>query len=291
MDRAQGGGPQALGVLQRRDGGQVVVVDQEQDDPAGVVRRLELDAPVTGLGQDGGLGPVFAVEPDEHEHQDREDDHDQPGALGELHHREQHHDKRRVDPARGVDHEPPPPAGFPGPAVVPGHAEAGHGESGEHPDRVERDERVDGGARHQHQRQGQRGQQDDPVGEHQPVPAPGQPAGQEGVVGDEAGQVREPGEAGVAAGEQDGGGRGLQRVERDLPGGGVAEDEPGFLGEHGGEPGGVRDRVGGVREPGDARDQEGHDGALGGEDLPRVPSFRRAQRADRVGHGLDPGQR
>src|SRR5580704_8798983 len=28
---------------------------------------------------------------------------------------EQHHDKRRVDPARGIDHKPTPPAGLPDP--------------------------------------------------------------------------------------------------------------------------------------------------------------------------------
>ena len=200
--------------------------------------------------------PVFPVEPDEQVHQGREQDDDEPRALGELHHREQHHDQRGVDPARGVDREPAPPARLPGPAVVAGHAEPGHGEAGEHADGVERDEGVDGRARHQHQRQRQRGEQDDPVGEHQPVAAPGQPPGQEGVLGDEAGQEREAGEAGVAAGEQDGGGRGLEEVEHDLPGQGVPEHRPGFLGQHGREPGGVGGGVGDVREPGDPRDQE-----------------------------------
>jgi hypothetical protein len=40
VHRAQHGGPQAPCVFQRRDGGQVVAVDKEQDDPAGVVGRL-----------------------------------------------------------------------------------------------------------------------------------------------------------------------------------------------------------------------------------------------------------
>ncbi len=38
-------------------------------------------------------------------------------------------------------------------------------------------------------------------------------------------------------------------------------------------------------------DQERHDRPLHGQDLPGVPPLRRAQRADRVGHRLDPGQR
>jgi hypothetical protein len=116
-------------------------------------------------------------------------------------------------------------------------------------------------------------------------------AGQERVFRDEAGQEREPGEAGVPAGEQDGSGPGLEHEEHELSGGAVTEDGPRLLGEHGGEAGRVRDRVGDVREPGDPGDQDSHDRALGGQDLPRVPPFRRAQRADGVGHRLDPGQR
>ena len=49
--------------------------------------------------------------------------------------------------------------------------------------------------------------------------------------------------------------------------------------------------MGDVREPGDPGDQERDDRALHGQDLPGVTAFRRVQRADRVGDGLDPGQR
>ena len=78
VDRAQYGRPQASRVFQRRDGGQVVAVDKEQDDPAGVVRRLGSRAAVGGVGEALGLGPVLPVEPDKGEYQHREDDDDQP---------------------------------------------------------------------------------------------------------------------------------------------------------------------------------------------------------------------
>jgi hypothetical protein len=64
-------------------------------------------------------------------------------------------------------------------------------------------------AGHEQQQRGQHGQHDDPVGEHQPVAALGEPAGQERVLGHEAGQEREPVEARVAAGVEDQRGRGL----------------------------------------------------------------------------------
>ena len=57
------------------------------------------------------------------------------------------------------------------------------------------------------------GEDDDPVREHEPVAAPGELAGEEGVLGDEAGEVREPVEARVAACPEDQHRRGLHEEE------------------------------------------------------------------------------
>ena len=117
----------------------------------------------------------------------------------------------------------------------------------------------------------------------------GQPAGQELVAGHEAGQEREAAEAGVAPGEQDQRGRRLHDEVHEVP---VApEHRVRFLGQDGRVAGLVRDGVGDVRHPGDARDKEGDNRALGDQDLPGVAALWRAERADRVGDRLDPGQR
>ena len=111
VHRAQRGRVQALGVPDRGDGGQVVAVDQEQDDAPGVVRRMRVQV-VAGVFQDGRLLAVLPVEADQRVHEHREDDHDQPRALGELHHREQHHDEGGIGPAR---------LGDPRAEILPGH--------------------------------------------------------------------------------------------------------------------------------------------------------------------------
>ena len=75
-------------------------------------------------------------------------------------------------------------------------------------------------------------EQDDRVGEHQPVPALEQPAGQERVARHVAGQEREAVEAGVAAGVEDQHGRELHQQEQRVADERAAEDDLGFLGEH-----------------------------------------------------------
>ena len=117
----------------------------------------------------------------------------------------------------------------------------------------------------------------------------GQPAGQERVAGDEAGQEREPAEAGVTTGKQDQRGCRLDHEVHEMSG--AAEDGVSLLREHRRVAGLVRYRVRDVRQPGDAADQEGDDRALGDQDLPGVAPLRRPQRADRVGYCLDTGQR
>jgi hypothetical protein len=176
-------------------------------------------------------------------------------------------------------------------ALVLRHAEASHRERGEHADRVQRDQVVDVGVLDDQQRDRDDGQQDDRVGEHQPVPALEQPPGQERVARHVAGQEREAVEAGIAAGVQDEHGRELEQVEEGLSGEPVPEDELGLLREHGRVAGQMRGRVGPVGQPGDAGDQDAEDRALGHEHLAGVPAFRRPECADGVGDRLDAGQR
>ena len=94
--------------------------------------------------------------------------------------------------------------------MVGDHAGAGHGEAGEDADAVHRDERRHLGPGRQQQGDGRAGQQQDPVGEDEPVAAHRQLAGKERVLGHEADQEGEPGEARVGGENEDQGGGGLQ---------------------------------------------------------------------------------
>ena len=132
--------------------------------------------------------------------------------------------------------------------VLLGHAGLGEGERGEHADGVERDQLGDVGLEDDHGDGGDDGQGDDAVGEHQPVAALGELLGQEPVVGGEAGQPGEVGEAGVGRQHQDehGGAQG-EHVEdvaerrRAVDGlGDLGDDRLAVAGDHvhlGGQPG------------------------------------------------------
>ena len=109
--------------------------------------------------------------------------------------------------------------------MVLGHAGAGHGEAGEHADGVHRDERRDLGVGGDQEDDGGPGQQQDAVGEHETVTPHRQLAGQERVLGHEADQEREAGEAGVGGQNQDQRRRRLQQVEEDAARGARAVDE------------------------------------------------------------------
>jgi hypothetical protein len=292
VDRAQARRAQPAGVADRGERGQVDAIDEDQDHPPRIVRRLvvlaELPASLQVL-QDLGFHPVYPVEPDEREHQHREDDDDHPGALGELHDREDQHDERGVDGGDGVDEPAAAPARFPDPLVVHGHAEARHREPGEHADRVERDQPVDLGAGSDQEDHRDDREHDDAVGQRQPVAPLGQPAGQERVTRDEAGQEREAAEAGVAAGVEDQRGGGLDHEVHEVGRG--AEDDVGLLGEHRRVARLIGDGVRHVGEPGDAGDEERDDRSLGDQDLPGVAALGRLQGADGVGDRLDASKR
>ena len=97
---------------------------------------------------------------------------------------------------------------------MPDHAELGEGEAGEHADDVELDEPVEVGVEADDQRDRGRGEQQDAVGEHQPVAAVVQLPGQVAVAGQDRGQPGEAVERGVGGEDEDRRGGGLEQVEQ-----------------------------------------------------------------------------
>jgi hypothetical protein len=290
VHRADLGRSQRPRVTERGQRGQVKAVHEDEDHPPRVVRRGRRLHPGDCL-KHLGLGPVLRVQPDQRGNEDHEQHEHDPGALGELHHGKDHDDDQRQGAGREVDDELGPPALLAARVVVLGHAEAGHRERGENADGVQRHQAVDVRVLDDQQRDRGDRQQDDRVGENQPVPALEQPAGQERVARDVAGQEREAVEARVAAGVEDEHGGQLHQVEQRLPGERVAEDHLGFLGEHRRVPDHVRGGMRRVRQPADARDKHAEDDALGDQHLAGVPALRRVERPHRVADRLDAGQR
>lgn len=150
-----------------------------------------------------GLRLVLAVEPEQDDVEQRAEDDDEPGALGELEHGEDEDDDRGEHGGKAVDHLAVLPARLAQRAVVLHHAGPRDREPGEHTDRVERDEAREIGAGADDEGDAHDGKDDDAVGERQPVAAPGHPAGQERIPGDKAREVGEAVEARVAPGEKD----------------------------------------------------------------------------------------
>ena len=105
-----------------------------------------------------------------------------------------------------------------------GHARLRQGERGEHADGVERDQLGDVGLEEDDRDGAGDGQGDDAVGEHQAVAALGELLGHERVVGVEAGQAGEVGEAGVGRQHQDEHGGGLGEQEQHVADGAAAVD-------------------------------------------------------------------
>ena len=104
--------------------------------------------------------------------------------------------------------------------------DAGHGEAGEHADGVEGDQAVDlAPVKTSRGAMATTASTRMPLENDQAVAAPGQLAGQEGVLGHEAGEEREAVEAGVAAGVEDEDRGQLDHVEEDVADPGGAEHE------------------------------------------------------------------
>ena len=175
--------------------------------------------------------------------------------------------------------------------IVFGHAIAGHRESGEHAHREHRHQRVDPASRGDQKRHRERGQQDDGIGEHQPMTALHQWAWQETVLGNEVSQRRKTVEAGIGTVVQNRRTRRLQQKVQDVADHSVAEDRPADLGEHRRISGRKRNGMSGVAEPGHTGQQQPKNRSHHGQHPARVRAFRLTKQVDRVGDRLDPGQR
>ena len=121
-----------------------------------------------------------------------------------------------IEPTRLMT-ERPLPAGLSVRALEPEHAELRQGEAREHADRVERDQRRSVAVERDDQKARERGEEDDPVREHEAIASVGHLPGQEAVSGDDRRQPREVGECGVGGEDQDREGRELQHVVHERP--------------------------------------------------------------------------
>ena len=130
-----------------------------------------------------------------------------------------------------------------------------------------------------------------PLEKDEAVAPPGQLAGQERVAGHEAGEEREPVEAGVAAGVEHEQGGGLDDVEEGPADHAAAEHVVDLLGDHRRRAGGVGHGVGPAGEHGHAEDQERQHRAHDHEGLAGVARLGLAEAAHPVGDGLESGER
>jgi len=194
VDGPQRRRPQAAGVAQAGDGGQVVVVDETRTPCAGSRSVARPRAgPSSGAGCRCPPGPTppartagFSQISPGTPSANRMTTSQAPSLNFTM--VKMMTTMSEVSPAAKRDDLLVPPVRPLVAAEEAGHAEPGQRERREHADGVERHQPVDVGAREGQQRAGQDGQHDDAVGEHQPVPALGEPPGQEGVLGHEAGQ-------------------------------------------------------------------------------------------------------
>ena len=182
------------------------------DDPFLALRAGEDEIPT-----DRELPPRRVVlELDEQHRPDDQgnEDHDEVGAVGELHRGDDDEHDGGQDRAKAVDRRPPPPATLPVAGPVADHPDLRQREAHEHPDRVERDQRVGVPAEEHEQRGRDRGEEHDPVAEREPVAAEGELARDVAVDREQRGQPRERVEARVRGEEQDQRRAGLEKVEQ-----------------------------------------------------------------------------
>ena len=130
-----------------------------------------------------------------------------------------------------------------------------------------------------------------PVGEGQAVAPPGQLAGQEGVLGHEAGQEGEAVEAGVAAGVEDEQGGQLDHVEEELAEARWSRRRRGPPGRPRSGTAGVGDGMGQVGQEGDPEHQEGQHRAHDHQGDAGVARLGAPEAGHPVGDGLQPGER
>ena len=257
------------------------------------------------LGVDVAVVAVYA----EHQRvEDRHDHEDQPGAVGELGHGDDHEHGEGHERAEAVDHQigahlsafELARALAQQPSPVPDHAGLAEGEGDEDTDDVELDQRGDVRVvDHQDHDRG-RGEGDDAVRVDEAVAAGGQGLRRVAVGGEHRAEQRESVEGGVRREQQHRGRRSLDDEEGQ---GVVAEHRGGDLRDHAAlRSGGAileSHQVAGVLDVVDTRDQ-GHrdeadeqddrDAAHGDERLLRVLDLGAAEGLDTVADRLDTGE-
>ncbi len=164
------------------------------------------------------------------------------------------------------------------------HARLRQGEAGEHPHRIERDQAVGLGPEDHEDRDGRDHEPDDAVGEDQLVTPVHELPGHETVAGQDRGQARKAGEAGVGRQEQDGHGGYLQGVVEEAS----SVDGVAYLAE---------DRVrlpeaitcSTLAQSGDSQQEESQDGGHDAQGERGVLALRRLEGGHGVGDGLGAG--
>jgi hypothetical protein len=138
-------------------------------------RHDDHGVPLTRAGRqaaDAKLVPdaaVGGVDPGEQQHQQRDHQHDQPGAVRELGDRDEQRCDRGQDRPGAVDGGTPPPAPASFAPPVPDHPDLAQEEPDEHADREQRHEQVDLAPAEQQQPSREDGQHADAVTVHEPV--------------------------------------------------------------------------------------------------------------------------
>ena len=151
------------------------------------------------------------------DHEDGDQGDDDPGAAGELGHRDvQHHDAGGRGPDAVDDALDLPVLALRLAGPVHHHAGLADGEAQEHPQGVEGQQDVRVGVEGQHQEPREDGEDHDAVGEHQPVAHAGELVGQEPVLGVQRGQAREVRVGRVGRHHEDGEREALDHVVVDL---------------------------------------------------------------------------
>ena len=172
MHRAQIVRLQCACVLDGAGGSDVEVVDQHHD---------RVQAHGVRLGQCLGvfvkldvLGVVRAIEPHDAVDHHRHEHDDDPRPIVELHDGDDQEHQQRQQCADAIDHQPALPRWLLVGEVVLRHAGTAEGEAREHADCVERDQSADLSTGGEQGRDGCGGEEDDAVGEHQPMAADGE---------------------------------------------------------------------------------------------------------------------
>ena len=269
------------GGVEERRGGRLVDARHRDDDRV----RVREDGAAPAEGDVDREAPVVGVDGLERDDEQRNEERDDPAALGELGDNLDDGDDAGGDSAHTVERGAPAPSRRARAPPMHDHACLREGEADEDADGVERHERGGVALEHPDDDAGDEREHHDAVAEGEAVTAGGELVGQVLVAREDAGQAREVGEGGVGRQHEDGEGRELERVVPDA----VAEDGVAQAREDGLVHGGHRAQV--LREVAGAEEEGGEDRDHPGERDGGVALGRRLEGLDAIGDGLGAGHR